>query len=170
MSESQPPSSGGVVVATETGHVYITPVGFWVRAKEFLEAGELLSTNAGRVTPVSAFLFCRASELALKSFLLARGSDIDGVRGIGHDLAEALGEAYARGIDTVVALTTVDNSVLRAMNAHYLGHRLAYFDLSVLEAPMKGPQFDSLPEIARKLVDGVRRGCLDAADGNWKPF
>src|SRR5262245_9395640 len=129
MNTDQPSSSGGVIVTPGPAVVRITPLGFYLRAKEFADAGELLVAQTGRATPVSAFLCCRASELAFKAFLLARGDSVNRVAQLGHDLAKGLVDAYARGIDAVVDLAAEERNLLLEVNDDYMGHKLAYFDM-----------------------------------------
>jgi HEPN domain-containing protein len=155
----------------ETGVIRVTPFGFYHRARDFVEAAELLRQQTERFSPIAAFLFCRASELALKAFLLARGDSLDQVKALGHDLTRALTDSYARGIDSAVALDPADRQMLLDVNDDYVGHKLAYFDVAWSVGPRSPAQdLESLGGVARKLVEGVERGCREAVDGEWKPF
>lgn len=86
---------GGIVVGVGTAMVRIGPVGFVLYAEEFLEAACAIpehsqARGSRRFTPVPFYLFCRALELALKAFLLAKNRPLDELKAIyGHDL-EAL--------------------------------------------------------------------------------
>jgi hypothetical protein len=88
----------------EAGHLRVSPFGFYHRARDFLEASELLRKQTDRLSPIVAFLFCRAAELALNAFLLATGNTVDQVRGLGHDLSRALTDSYARGMAAAISL------------------------------------------------------------------
>ena len=162
--------SGDIVITPGTGHFRISPVGFFGRAEEFHDASVLLSEKTGRFSFVAAFLSCRSIELALKAYLLARGDSLNQVKNLGHDLHETMIESYARGIDVVVDLTAAERDLILAINDDYMDHNYAYFDLySALSAP-KNPDLHLLPTVARKLLDGVKQGCLDAGDGDWTPL
>jgi HEPN domain-containing protein len=170
MESNSSPSSGDVIITPETGHVRITPLGFWLRGRDFLDASVLLSQNSGRFSFVATFLACRAVELALKAYLLARGDSLTQVKQLGHNLTAALVESYSRGIDMVVALDPAERELLQRVNGDYVGHNFAYFDVwSAVSAP-KDPALDELPAIARRLLDGIEKGCYEATEGNWNPI
>jgi hypothetical protein len=158
-------------VTPGTGHVRLSPLGFHLRARDFFDIAELARARAERFSPVAAFLYARSIELALKSYLLARGDSVDRVAAFGHDLALLLTESFARGLDAVVPLTSEDKRTLLATNNHYLTNQLAYFDLFATVSGYPGqPDLASIARVARALLDGVERGCYEAADGGWRPW
>ncbi len=168
MNETSLPS-GAVTLSPETGHLYISPIGFFGRAEEFLDASVLLSTASGRFSFVAADLACHSIELFLKAFLLARGYSVKRVKNLGHSLQKILVDSYARGIETVVDLTADERDLLLVINQNYMGGNFAYFDLESALVQPKPRDLELLPVIARKLQEGVKEGCLIAVDGKWTP-
>ena len=162
MSESSD-SSGGYVLKADTGRVYVTPFGFFSRARDFLEASVLLSQKRGRSTFVGAHLSCSAIEMALKAFLLAKGVSKPEVRKLGHNLQKALRESLTLGIENLVDLTQAERDLVLRINADYAGRKFAYFDIDSAVARPMDPELELLPTVARKLVEGVRQFCFDAA-------
>lgn len=139
----------------KSGGLRVTPWGFSVRAREFLDASVLLSAKSGRFSFVAAFLSCRAIELGLKAYLLSQGHSVSKVTRLGHDLIKALDESKARGIGSVVAFTASDRKFLNAVNEDYKGNNFAYFDVqSAIEMP-RNPDLHLLPSIAQRLLDGI---------------
>ena len=138
--------------------------------REFLDASLLLSAKSARFSFVAAFLACRSIELGLKAYLLARGDTLEDVKEIQHDLNKGLTESFARGIDVVVQLTSDERDLILSVNNDYMGHNFAYFDLQSAVVAPKNPDLHLLPTIARKLLNGVERGCFEASDGKWNPF
>lgn len=169
MNEPSTPS-GAVTLRPETGHIYISPIGFFGRAEEFLGASVLLSTTSGRFSFVAADLACHAIELFLKAFLLARGYSIRRVKNLGHSLQKMLIETNACGLESVVDLVRGERDLLLAINEDYMAGNFGYFDLhSALVAP-KNPDLEVLPLIAKKLQEGVKEGCRKASDGKSTPL
>lgn len=170
MNSESADSPRPIVVTPQPARFRISPLGFHQRAREFVDASNLLCEKAGRFSFVAAFLSCRGIELALKAYLLARGDSVEHVRTYGHDLSKALVETYARGIDVVVDLSLDERELLMAINGDYIENNFAYFDLFSAVAAPKNPDLHRLPGIASKLLDGIERGCYEAGDGDWKPF
>lgn len=170
MEFSAPIPSGPQVARPKPAVLRITPLGFFLHARDFLEASVLLSEKRGRTTFVAAFLSCRAIEMGLKAYLLARGDSVKTVKLLDHDLTRALTESYARGIDVLVELTEADRDVLRAVNAQYRAHTLAYWELFSSVAAPKNPDLHLLSVIAKKLLDGIEKFCYASTDGAPTPL
>jgi len=134
----------------------ITPLGFLSRARDFLEASELLSEKSGRFSFVPAFLACRAIELTLKSYLLLNGDSVKQVKARGHDLTPTLTICNARGIGAVVHLTTDELALLERSHKYYLGHEFAYFDVVSSISLPRDPGLAMLAPVAAKLLNAVR--------------
>jgi len=158
-------SSGPVTITPGTGHFYISPIGFWARAQDLLDASVLLQREAGRFSFIAAHLSCSSIEVALKAYLLARGCSADHVRKLGHDLQACVIESFVHGIDNVVALTKAERDLLLRVNDYYADRRFMYFDIDSAIVRPKDPELELLPNVARKLLDGVERICLDATGG-----
>lgn len=62
MEFSAPIPSGPQVARPKPAVLRITPLGFFLHARDFLEASVLLSEKRGRTTFVAAFLSCRAID------------------------------------------------------------------------------------------------------------
>lgn len=168
MSELRPePQTIVLGVASARGG----PLGLQLRARAFLEAAQLTHAKVERFSPVASFLYCRALEVAFKAYLLARDGTLDQVAAFGHDLERLLVESFAHGLDAAVVLSVDERQVILDVNEHYLGNKLAYFDLFATLGGYSGhPELDALGHIAEKLVDGIEHGCYEAAHGGWKPF
>lgn len=161
---------GGIVITPKPAILHVSPLGFWTHANDFLDASLLLSEKRGRTTFVSAFLACRAIELGLKAFLLATGDRVSSVKGARHNIIKALAESDARGLQVVVELSEREREVLESVNNQYTNNKLAYYDLFASVAEPRNPDLDFLQGIARRLIGGIERGCLAAADGVWNPL
>jgi hypothetical protein len=101
----------------------------------------------------------------LKAYLLARGCTADDVRQLGHDLHACVIEGSVRGIDEVVAWTKAERDLLMRVNDYYEDRRFMYFDIDSAIVGPKDPELELLPSVARKVLDGVERTCLDATGG-----
>lgn len=167
---SPPDFPRDVVITPEPAYIRVTPIGFHVRAREFLDAAKLLAADSGRFSFAAAFLACRSIELGLKAYLIARGDSPEDVRSIGHDLQKSLTDCYARGIDVVVSLTSAERDLILRVNSDYMGHNFAYFDLYTTVFARVDPELHLLPIVAEKILEGIRQGCLDASDGRWSPL
>jgi hypothetical protein len=94
-----PASLGPVTITPGTGRLYISPIGFWGRARDLLDASVLLHRESGRFSFIAAHLSCSSIEVSLKAYLLARGCTADDVRQLGHDLHACVIEGSVRGIN-----------------------------------------------------------------------
>ena len=152
-----------------SGHV--GPLGFHVRAAEFLEVANLARARNTRFSPVAAFLYYRAIELTLKAYLLARGDGLEHLAALRHDLIALLTEAHARGIDAVLVLSSDELQLLRDGTPDYRDHTLAYPELMTMLMGFTGqPDLDALAALARRIHNAVEQGCLDAVQGPWRPW
>jgi len=160
-----------IVVTPGMAQFRADPLGFYLRARDFFETAEFARGRPKRFSPVAAFLYCRALELALKAFLLARGNTVEAVRVFNHDLVHLLTEAHARGLDAVVALDATEKRVVIAANGDYLGQTLGYFDLfTTLSGFPSQPETAALAGVTGKVLDAIEKGCYEAGDGDWRPF
>src|SRR5688572_15568988 len=78
------PSSDPATLSLQPARYRMGPLGTWMHARAFKVAAEKLRTEEGQMPAVVAFLYCRALELALKAYLLARGRPGEAVKGFGH--------------------------------------------------------------------------------------
>ncbi len=63
----------GISVSFAPATFRMTPVGYAVYAEQFLKAAQSIPKDDKQFTPVPYYLYCRALELILKAFLLAKG-------------------------------------------------------------------------------------------------
>ena len=97
------------------------PVQFFLHGKAFLDAAAReFSAEEPAISIPGYFLVGRAAELALKAYLLSCGATEAELRGIGHDLEDALAAAGDLEIPGDIA------AVLRALNPYYSGKDLEY--------------------------------------------
>jgi hypothetical protein len=111
------------------------PVGFSLCAEEFFLAGASIPQHSRArgnttYTPVPYYLFCRALELILKAFLLAKHRPLDELKkSYGHDLQALWRAATEQGILDVVGICDPDFSIdLQSANSYYKGKAFEYFD------------------------------------------
>ena len=170
MSETTP-EPRQLVLAPEPAFARLTPLGFHIRATDFFEIAELARVRAEQFSPVASFLYCRALELSLKAYLLARGDSTSDVARFGHDLERLLVEAYARGIDVVLELGVEQRAMILSMNEQYMSNRLAYFDLfaTVSGGPIH-PSLTAVAEVTGAVLLAVERGCYESGRNGWRPW
>jgi hypothetical protein len=127
------------------------PVGFSLYAEEFFLAGASIPEDSrGRgntkFTPVPYYLFCRALELILKAFLLAKHRSLDELKDrYGHNLESLWAEAKNHDILNVIGTHNSDFEVdLQKANAYYKGKAFEYFDFRRWAGGYEG-----LPPLAR---------------------
>lgn len=166
------PDSGPVVLVSKPATARLAPLGFHIHANNFFELAEKAKGEGQRFVPVAAFLYCRAIELALKAFLLARGQTVDDVVRHGHDLQKLLLEAYARGLDVVGPLSIEERKTICDLHGQYPNpSKLAYFDVSAAaDSSIFSLPLEEFAAVTGKLVRSVERGCYEAAQGTWRPF
>src|SRR3990170_611670 len=82
------------MVSPGPGVVQMDPVGFWIYARDFRRAADVLP-NKSAFSPVAYYLHCHSIELSLKAFLLRRGISLRVLRNrpLGHDLIALLSES-----------------------------------------------------------------------------
>jgi hypothetical protein len=152
------------------GDARVGPFGFLIVAKDFLDAANVLATRYNDRSWVVPFLYCRAIELALKAFLLARGRQVGFVKKFGHDLNLLLIEAYAHGLDVVAATTPEERASVIGWNNQYDEKELEYFTMSPDLGPPSIANTTDLGSVALRLTKDIERGCKEAINGPYKPF
>jgi hypothetical protein len=110
------------MVNTTSATVYYTPSGFLEQAFAFAAAAAAYSARAPIVNTMALnFLMGRAIELAIKAYLLSKGTSMDVLRGrkCGHDLEAGLALALEKGFNTEEITTPTDQAVIAVLNGHY---------------------------------------------------
>jgi hypothetical protein len=167
------PDSGSIVTTPEPATLRVSPVEFYLTARDLCNGADLLRKHSTPSLRVVASLYCQTVESALKAYLIARGKTPRQVKRWRHDLNRLLTETAALGIYDLIVITHEEGTLLMSTAKKYARNRLAYFDdiTDLWICPgVQRPDLDALASLARKLVSGIERGCLDAATGDWRPF
>ncbi|WP_213948379.1 hypothetical protein [Luteibacter sp. dw_328] len=97
-------------------------------------------------------LMGQAIELALKSFLRARGVEMTYLsRKVGHDLSRALQEARALSLHRLIQLHDFEMHSIDLLSYPYRGHRFRY----IVNGSLTLPNWDFLDLSAHLLIDGL---------------
>ena len=149
-----------VNVTPETGHIYITPTGFLVYARNYFS----VATNwipDGKYSPVPYFLFCRSIELGFKAFILAKGEKLNFVKlKIGHNLEKALDKAVNYSLEDFVAITLEEKKQLQKANTYYNDKGFEYFDIKNLLDKNNLPDIEILKQFSEKLLRDIEHFIL----------
>jgi hypothetical protein len=132
----------------------ITPRGLHTHGKEFLAAAEVVyGSNKQLVLPL-AFLWGRAIELLLKSYLLSVGVSVQRLksRKFGHDLVALHKEAIRLSINAVIGSEPGSPGLMRILNLDYRTKRLEYRESGTT---YDVPDAELVHVVAKRLVKGV---------------
>ena len=131
-----------------------TTSGFTLDAGEFLKAAELLLNRSTVLSLPVFFLFSRAIELSLKSYLLRVGvsGQALGSRELGHNLVALLRAANERGLADHVQLDQLELGALDLLSHEYMSTRLGYRDTG---GTYYLPRIDLTETAARKLFHKI---------------
>jgi hypothetical protein len=168
--ESPPIQQLGTSQTVEVPSAYarISPLGVHMQARTYQRAGDHVRIDGGQPDAV-AFLYCRAIELAIKAYLVARGESVDRMTKFGHDLTILLVETDARGLDRILLLTAPEKDLIRRAGVLYEDNKLGYFDLM---HTVTGPRLplEELAAVAKRLIDALEKPIWKATDTpTWKP-
>jgi hypothetical protein len=163
--------AGGIVVQVGTATVRMSPVGFALYAEEFLKAGESIPEHSQArgnttFTPVPYYLFCRALELILKAFLLAKHRTLDELKNrYRHDLEKLWREANQLALSEVVGTCApFFEADLASVNSYYKGKAFEYFDFRRWAKGYEGlPPLDRFRDEVKKIVDKTKKFCFDVS-------
>ena len=136
----------------------ISPLGYHRYAKQFHSAGQFIFPEKV-FSPVRYYLYCRALELVLKSFLLAKGVTKSRLkrRDLGHNLESILGLAEQYGITDVLEISYQDRAIIAAANKAYLSKVFEYFDVdSALGGYRNLPDLSRMSDLVGRLLDKVQ--------------
>lgn len=163
--------AGSIVIQVGTATVQMGPVGFSLYAEEFFKAGASIpehsrSRGNTKFTPVPYYLFCRALELILKAFLLAKHRPLDELKDrYGHDLEALWAGAKNHGLLEVLGTCGSDfETDLRNANSYYKGKAFEYFDFR-----RWAHGYEGLPPVARfrdeikRIVEKTKEYCFSVA-------
>ena len=156
----------GITVSVPSSDFRMTPVGYAVYAEQFLKAAQSIPKEDKKFTPVPYYLYCRALELILKAFLLAKGHRPSKLRKkYGHNLKALWKAAGKDGLaDAVPELPSEIGSVLALANPYYKGKALEYFDFGRwADGYMRLPSLDQLGDSTAMLIEHLKPYCIRGA-------
>ncbi len=158
--------TGSVSIKVPPGGFGMDPVGFAVYATQFLQAAQSIPKTA-KFTPVPYYVLCRALELILKAFLLAKGIGQEQLRRrpFGHNLEALWRAAKSKGLmDVVSALPGSFEPHLAMANSYYKGKGFEYFDFSRWAHSYADlPPLDRLEGYTMQLIADIKPYCLEVA-------
>jgi len=134
-------------------------LGLRTQAKSFANAAEALTNmdrrsnrDMPRFFDPTYYLTAHAIELALKSFLRAKGKSLDELKNrFGHDLSAALKEAEALDLRAYVALRPDQEAAIQILSSYYKDKEFEYIVTGFKELPT----LEILQECANALINGV---------------
>src|SRR3972149_10301169 len=133
-----------------------TPRGLWTQAKSFASAADFLIGNGwkGPFDHPIYYLLGHAIELALKSFLRAKGKSLDELKGerLRHDLSAALKQAEALDLRAYVALRPDQEAAIQILSSYYKDKEIEYIVTGFKELPT----LEILQECANTLISRVQ--------------
>jgi hypothetical protein len=146
-----------------------TPFAFLRLASEYLTAADsvLQPTSSPaeelrqRLSLPAFFLVGHAIELALKAFLLARGSTVSQLRSraYGHSLIALLAEARRRKLGKLVKLSRDELAAIHVLNQMYAAKEFEY----VVNGVRGLPHYFVAHSTASRLCRGLRDHCVRLA-------
>ncbi len=135
----------------------MTPFGFHKYASDYLDTADKW-TNESNYSPVPYFLYCRAIELGLKAYLLAKGKNLDWVKDtLRHDLASGLSYSIQNSMDEVLSTEEMEKKEIEKANKYYKTKGFEYFDVSNHVTGLKGlPNLGVLKTYAHRLLINIK--------------
>lgn len=148
-----------------------TSIGLLHYGSEFMEAALAADEKMGHkkghkiIAPAPVMLLVgQAIELALKSFLLAKGVELSSLRlKYGHDLHRCLRKATELGLLNDVPLQADEETAIEILNPLYASKQLQY----IVTGPKTFPVFGPLERAAVRLLKSV--GALVGYDPKGLP-
>lgn len=138
-----------------------TPSGYWYFAAQYFVAAETVNAARGNLLFPALQLYGQSLELALKAFLLKRGTSIAEVEQMRHRLAEILGAARKRRLGTCVKLNKNEVALVGVLSENYAAHRFRY----IVTGSTHVPETSRLSAICERLLLGLERYCTGASWG-----
>jgi len=135
---------------------YAAPFGFWKRAKEFLNAGDLVMAQSQSQlsrSMVAYYLYCHGLELALKAFLRAKGVKTEKLKRVhGHDLRKVLGRCDRLGLREFVDMKPEQRGALEQVAPSYVAKTFEYPRPGMASLPLP----DCLREVLALLLNSTK--------------
>jgi hypothetical protein len=144
-------------IKAENVKLNITPLGFFKYASDYFDTANKWTVDT-KFSPVPYFLYCRTIELALKSYLLAKGTELKWIKKkLSHDLNKALEHAIKNCLEQVLVVTDDDKKEIAKANEYYKSKGFEYF---LVSNHVKGlallPDLEKLKNFACKLLVGIK--------------
>ena len=154
------------VVHCEPAKIYVSPTGFLVYARDFLEAHKSHKPEKP-FSPASYYLICRSLELSLKAFLLTKGvtrPEIRDRKKLGHNLQKILERAFELDINSVSPISSEQVLEIEKANNWYARKGFEYFEIkNIVDGKETLPDLNVLVEFAERLAIDLEPLCLSAA-------
>jgi len=140
------------------GNRKVSHLGFLRYSKDFLDAAKGYKQPPKRFSPVPYFLYCLSIELALKAFLIKKGTQVSNLRECyGHNLKRTLKRTNDLGLSDIVAISAEQEKEISKANKHYAYKErggFEYFHPSTIGRGNKTlPDLSSLEKTAVDLVN-----------------
>ncbi len=145
------------IAKLETFSMNISPYGFHTYAMDYMETAEKW-TNEAEYSPVPYFLYCRAIELGLKAFLLAKGKNLAYIKNsVNHNLSVGLKNARQNSLDDIIETTEIEEEEIEKANKYYKTKGFEYFFvLNHMTGLKELPKLDVLQEYSKKLLVKIK--------------
>lgn len=153
-------------VVVKPAIVNLGPLAFYIHGKNFFEIYERVRDNEAYFIQ-HFFLVMRSLELLLKSYFLSEGKDRKFVKDkFGHNVDKVLKSALDSGLRDLVEVTNDEIAEIERFNKYYHGKSLEYYDVPtamLLLTKKNHPDMTILAELARKLINNLKKKTLDAS-------
>ena len=136
-----------------------SPVGLWHYAFRYLKAAKTLDyiePNPWVVSGVAYQCACQSIELALKSYLCARGFTIEQLIRVGHSLLKCLAETTKAKLRPPLSNEQIDTIALA--DRYYRKHEFRYIVIGAKDYPDLRPLFQAGAVILDAAAPAVAQG------------
>jgi hypothetical protein len=137
------------------------PSGYWHFAAQYFMAAEAVREARGNLMFPTLQLYGQSLELALKAFLLKRGTSLAEVEQMRHRLVEILGAAKRRRLGTCVKLNINEVALVGVLSENYATHRFRYTVTGVTRVP----ETSRVAAICERSLLGLERYCTGVSWG-----
>jgi hypothetical protein len=145
-------------------HVNLSPLGFHYYAAQFLAVARSIESGPS-FSPVPYYLYCRALELSLKAYLLAKGLSKKELKkkSLGHNLERILNRAEYYGLLSIVQVMDEERQELLKANNYYADKDFEYANVSkIVRGYPELPDMIILDRLAERLINELEPICLEA--------
>lgn len=104
-------------------------------------------------------LYGQSIELALKAFLLKRGTSLADVKNLRHKLTDILAIARKRKLGTQLKFSRQDIGLIDLLHINYAVHRFRYAESGATTVPA----LPAIASLAQRVVFGLEQYCTGTA-------